>query len=86
MTTRTELISELKLAYPILKVGSDEDGYTDLSTAEYTATLGKWADHAISEAAAVAAQSAITEAAITQKAALLARLGITADEAKLLIG
>ena len=33
-----------------------------------------------------AARQAITEAAITQKAALLARLGITADEAKLLIG
>jgi len=33
-----------------------------------------------------AAQSAEAEAAATQKAALLARLGITADEAKLLIG
>jgi len=86
MTTRTELISEFKLDYPTLRTGSDEDGYTDLSSAEYTATLGKWADDAISEAAALAAQSAITEAAATQKAALLARLGITADEAKLLIG
>jgi len=37
-------------------------------------------------AKALAAQSAITDAAATQKAALLARLGITADEAKLLIG
>jgi len=35
--------------------------------------------------ARVAAQ-VIAEAAATQKAALLARLGITADEAKLLIG
>ena len=33
-----------------------------------------------------AAAQVITEAAATQKAALLARLGITADEAKLLIG
>ena len=31
-------------------------------------------------------EQAITDAAATQKAALLARLGITADEAKLLIG
>jgi len=31
-------------------------------------------------------QAAEAEAAATQKAALLARLGITADEAKLLIG
>ena len=33
-----------------------------------------------------AAAQAATKAAATQKAALLARLGITADEAKLLIG
>jgi len=39
-------------------------------------------------AAAIAIHNAIDEAAAaaTQKAALLARLGITADEAKLLIG
>ena len=86
MTTKSELISELKLAYPTLRTGSDEGGYTDLSSAEYTATIGKWADDAISEAAALAAEQAITDAAATQKAALLARLGITADEAKLLIG
>jgi len=36
--------------------------------------------------AANAAEQAIIDAAATQKAALLARLGITADEAKLLIG
>jgi len=34
----------------------------------------------------VAAAQVIAEATATQKAALLARLGITADEAKLLIG
>ena len=36
--------------------------------------------------AAAAADKAVIEQAATQKAALLARLGITADEAKLLIG
>jgi len=35
---------------------------------------------------ALATRQAEAEAAATQKAALLARLGITADEAKLLIG
>ena len=86
MTTKTELISEFELDYPTLRTGSDEDGYTDLSSAEYNATLGKWADSAISEAAALAAEQAATDAAATAKAALLARLGITADESKLLIG
>jgi len=37
-------------------------------------------------AAEQAAAEALAAAAATQKAALLARLGITADEAKLLIG
>ena len=86
MTIKSELISELKSAYPTLRTGSDEGGYTDLSSAEYTATIGKWADDAISKTAEVAAAKAITDAAATQKAALLARLGITAYEAKLLIG
>jgi len=34
----------------------------------------------------IAAEQVIADATATQKAALLARLGITADEAKLLIG
>jgi len=86
MTTKSELITTYKTEYPTLRTGSDEDGYTDLSSAEYTATIGKWADNAISEAAALAAAQAITDATASAKASLLARLGITADEAKLLIG
>ena len=40
----------------------------------------------LADAKEAADRQVITEAAATQKAALLARLGITADEAKLLIG
>ncbi len=86
MTTKSELISELKLTYTTLQTGSDEDGYTDLSSAEYIATIGKWADDAITKAAEVATAQAEAEANATAKAALLARLGITSDEAKLLLG
>ena len=82
MTTKTELITTYKTEYPTLRTGSDEGGYTDLSSAEYTATIGKWADNTLARLA----DEAEAEAAATQKAALLARLGITADEAKLLIG
>ena len=49
---------------------------------ETTAETKERLDHA----KAVAAAQVIAEAAATQKAALLARLGITADEAKLLLG
>ena len=45
----------------------------------------EFADHEANSAAVLEAQ-AQAQAAATQKAALLARLGITADEAKLLIG
>ena len=45
----------------------------------------EFADHKANLAAVLEAQ-AQAQAAATQKAALLARLGITADEAKLLIG
>jgi hypothetical protein len=86
MTTKSELISELKLTYPTLRTGSDEDGYTELSSAEYTATISKWADDAITKAAEVEAEQAEAQANATAKAELLARLGITADEAKLLLG
>ena len=82
MTTKSELITQFKTDYPTLRTGSDEDGYTDLSSAEYNATIAQWADNAI----AAQELEAEAETAATQKAALLARLGITADEANLLIG
>jgi len=82
MTTKSELITTYKTEYPTLRTGSDEGGYTDLSSAEYNATIAQWADNTLARLA----DEAAAEAAATQKAALLARLGITADEAKLLIG
>jgi hypothetical protein len=82
MTTKTELITELKSNYPTLRVGSEEDGYVELSTEEYNATIEKWADNKLIELTETAAKEN-KEAA---KAALLARLGITQEEANLLIG
>jgi hypothetical protein len=79
MTTKAEKIAAYKLEHPTLKVGSDEIGYTYLSTAEYEATLDKWADDELAAEAKLAKSEA-------DKAALLAKLGITADEARLLLG
>jgi len=61
-----------------VQTGKETITERDETTAETKARL----DHA----KAVAAAQAEAEANATQKAALLARLGITADEAKLLIG
>ena len=78
MITKTETIEALKKEYPTLRTGDDERGYEDLNPAEYEATIEKWADNQLADEAAA-------KQAATDKAALLAKLGITADEAKLLL-
>jgi hypothetical protein len=81
MKTKQEIISELKLDYPTLRVGSDDDGYNDLSAEEYELTISQWADGELERIA----RKAEAEAKAQAKAELLERLGITADEAKLLL-
>ena len=76
--TKAQIVTKLKAEYPTLKVGDDERGYTDLSEAEYEATISQWADNQLASEVEATAQAA-------DKAALLAKLGITADEAALLL-
>lgn len=82
MTTKTEIIKQLKSEYPTLKSGDDERGYEDLSADDYEATIAKWADNLLADNAKAEAEAK----AEADKAALLAKLGINADEAKLLLG
>jgi len=82
MTTKAEAIAELKIQYPTLKIGDDEQGYTDLGPADYEAQIEVWADNQLANEA----KAEVEAQAATDKAALLAKLGITADEAKLLLG
>jgi hypothetical protein len=79
--TKDEILTDLKVTYPTLRIGSDEHGYTDLSKAEYEATLSEWADNLLADEAKAQAEAQ----AVIDKAALLAKLGITANEAKLLL-
>ena len=81
MTTKAEMIEQLKLEYPTLKSGSDEIGYADLSPADYEATILKWADNLLADNAKAEAKAK----AEADKAAILAKIGLTADEAKLLL-
>jgi hypothetical protein len=81
MTTKTELISKLKKEYPVLKVGNDDDGYVELQGDDYAAQIEQWADGLLEQQNHEAALQAAADA----KAALLAKLGITADEAALLL-
>ena len=85
MTTKAAAIAALKIAYPTLRSGSEEIGYTDLSSADYEAKIEAWADNQLADEVKAAADEAAAEQAATDKAALLAKLGISADEAKLLL-
>ena len=81
MTTKAEAIKALKLEYPTLRSGDDERGYEDLNPADYETTIAQWADNQLADKA----KAAEVSQAATDKAALLDKLGITADEAKLLL-
>jgi len=83
MTTKQEMLAIIKAENPNgLRVGSEEDGYVELSKAETDAILNSWAEARLAKEKAIAE----AEAKAAAKADLLNRLGITADEAKLLIG
>lgn len=85
MATLSKKIAELKAKYPTLKTGDDLTGYVELSADEYEQKITDWANAELAQEAALADELAKAEAAATAKKALLDRLGITADEAKLLL-
>lgn len=78
MTTKSQKIATLKAQYPIIKIGSEEMGYTELDSIAYEAKIAEWADNIMAKEAQEAQQA-------TAKQALLDKLGITGDEAKLLL-
>ena len=81
MTTKAQMIQIIKAENPTLQIGSDETGYTQLSPEQYEAQITEWADARLAKLA----QKAEAEARAQAKAELLERLGITEDEAKLLL-
>ena len=81
MTTKAEMIALLKAENPTLQIGDDETGYTELSKTDYEATIAQWADARLAKEAKLAQSQADALA----KEALLTKLGITNDEAKLLL-
>jgi uncharacterized protein YfdQ (DUF2303 family) len=81
MTTKAEMVAILKLENPTLQSGNEEDGYSNLNAADYKTTIERWADNLLAKEA----EAAQDVATATAKAALLVKLGITADEAVLLL-
>lgn len=81
MTTKQEMIDLLKADFPTLRIGGDDVGYTELSAEEYEATIDQWADARLARQA----KTAEAETKAQAKAELLERLGITEQEAQLLL-
>jgi hypothetical protein len=87
MTTLNEMITIIKAENPTLQVGNDEQGYTQLSEADYETTISEWADTRLKKEAKAAADEAAAIQAIADKAvatAKLAALGLTTDDLKAL--
>ena len=79
MATKAEFITQLKAEYPTLRTGSDEEGYTDLTPAEYEAKISEWADAQIAQEAIVSAEQIAINARASRNAKL-AKMGFTAAE------
>ena len=80
--TKTQIEARLKSEYPTLRTGNDEDGYTDLDKKDYDAKIAEWVKTHLDKIETKKAEILKAEA----KTVLLDRLGITEDEAKLLLG
>jgi hypothetical protein len=78
---KTQIIEQLKTEYPTLTKGINDE-VTELDATEYEATIDAWADARLAKLA----KQAEAAAKAVAKAELLERLGITEDEARLLLG
>ena len=75
MTTLNEMIEIIKAENPTLRIGDDEAGYTDLSAADYEATIAEWANNRLAKLAQLAEAEAVETAKLDAIAKLTA-LGI----------
>ena len=76
MTTLTEMIEIIRAENPNgLRIGDEENGYTDLSAEEYEAQIAQWAQGRLDKEAKQA-ESAALDTAKTDAIAKLTALGI----------
>ena len=83
MTTLNQMIEIIRAENPDgIRIGSDEVGYTNLTKEQYETQINQWAT------ARLDSQTKLAEAAAKahERSALLAKLGITEEEAALLLG
>jgi hypothetical protein len=76
-----QIKEDLKIEYPTVQRGSDETGYEQITGKDYDDLINQWAKAIYAKELQAKAEAE----KVSAKEALLARLGITADEAKLLL-
>ena len=81
MTTKAEFIAQCKAENPTM-ITTINDEQIELTAEEYEKACNDWADMRLVQ---IADEEAVAKIA-ADKAALLAKLGITAEEAQLLLG
>lgn len=79
--TKEQIEARLRSEFPSLRTGNETDGYKELNTKAYEAKIAEWVAAHLAKIENKKAEIAKAEA----KTALLDRLGITEDEAKLLL-
>ena len=80
MTQLSDKIAAFKAQYPTLTKGVNDEVF-ELTAEEYEATIAQWAQNELDADAAKLEKQAL----VAQKEALLAKLGLTAEEATLLL-
>jgi hypothetical protein len=80
MTTKAEIIAQLKIDHPTIKIGDDEQGYKILNDKDYETTILDWA----TTMEAAQNEKAKEVAAKANAEAKLAALGLTGDDLKAL--
>ena len=80
MTQLSDKITALKAQYPTLTKGVNNQVF-ELTSEEYDLTIARWAQNELDAEAELIQKQALR----TQKEALLAKLGLTSDEAVLLL-
>ena len=83
MTTLNEMIEKLKAEYPTLRVGDEEQGYSQLNSTEYDAKIAEWAQARLAKQAKIAEAEAKAQAKATAESKLAA-LGLTTDDLRAL--
>jgi len=83
MTTKAEMVAIIKAEnLDGLRVGNEVDGYTQLTAAQFDTQIAEWAENRLAKQALL---KSLDELKIARQA-LLHKLGITAEEAALLLG